>query len=618
MLSAGHQQHDIVRPLNSDIELQKANGRMSTTPDEKSSSRVKMVDVEGPGDAYLELFEAYGADYVFASPGSEMSHLWEFLVKFKANGRRLQYINCRHESLAVAMAYGYTHATNKAQVVLLHVDAGFLNGSTMIYGAYKENVQMVVVTGEVVTFEEENPAGSSFQYITLQDRRLGVSDLAAPITKWDYFVHTNLNVDKIIGRAFQLANANPKGPTVLTMSKETAAEKMTSVAIPKVIPEDVPSAPSKSILSKVSKLLVSAKLPVIIVGDPGRYASTVRGLVELTELIGAPVLQAYPNRTMSYPFRHPLHQGFTRSALLDEADLVLVVDSCMPWFPLSLKGPKDATVITIASDPLHSKLAYWTLPSDIMINADSRIAIPELVDAIKSNPMHQENLRVYQDRIQRFTQENERRFARNKEAAMNVRDDKPIDSKWLCHVLNNVIDQDSIIVSEMIIHSRDLYSQLERTKPGTFYSAILGGGLGAGLGMAMGLKLANKDKRVIALIGDGSFNYNPVPAAFGASQEYSLPFLTVIFNNQAYFSMRGDLLRRFKGGWSDRKQTYLGTTITPRPEYASLAKAWGGYGETVEDPEKIESALKAGLEAVSQGRFAIIDVVLKETISMTD
>ncbi len=136
--------------------------------------------------------------------------------------------------------------------------------------------------------------------------------------------------------------------------------------------------------------------------------------------------------------------------------------------------------------------------------------------------------------------------------------------------------------------------------------------------MAMGLKLANKDKQVVALIGDGSFNYNPVPAAFGASQEYSLPFLTVIFNNQAYFSMRGDLLRRFKGGWSDRKQTYLGTTITPRPEYASLAKAWGGYGETVEDPEKIESALKAGLEAVSQGRFAIIDVVLKETISMTD
>jgi len=401
------------------------------------------------------------------------------------------------------------------------------------------------------------------------------------------------------------------------MSKETAAEKMTSVSIPKVIPEYVPSAPPRNILSKVSKLLISAKLPVIIVGDPGRNISTVRSLVELTELIGAPVLQAYPNLTMSYPWSHPLHQGFTTDQLMDEADLVLVVDSYMPWFPLSLKGPKDAKVITIASDPLHSKLAYWNLPSDMMIHADSSIAIPELVDAIKSNPMHRENLKVFEDRIQRFAQENERRFARNKEAAMNVKGDKPIDSKWLCHVLNNVIDQDSIVVSEIIIHSRDLYSQLERTKPGTFYSAILGGGLGGGLGTALGLKLANKDKLVVAVIGDGSFNYNPVLAAFGASQEYSLPFLTIIFNNQAYFSMRGDLLRRFKGGWSDRSQTYLGTTITPRPEYASLAKAWGGYGDTVEDPEKIEDALKAGLEAVSQGRFAIIDVVLKETISMT-
>lgn len=591
---------------------------MSTKPEEKSSSRVKTIDVEGPGDAYLELFEAYGADYVFASPGSEMSHLWEFLVKFKANGRRLQYINCRHETLAVSMAYGYTRATNKAQVVLLHVDAGLLNGSTMIYGAYKENVPMVVVTGEVVTFEEELPGGSSFQYTTLQDRRLGVSDLAAPFTKWDYFVHTNLNVDKVIGRAFQLANSNPMGPTLLTMSKETAAETMTSVSLPKIISEYMPSAPSKAVISKVSNLLISAKLPVIILGNPGRNVSTVRSLVELTELIGAPVLQAYPNLDMSYPWRHPLHQGFTRTQLLDEADLVLVVDSYLPWFPLSLKGPKDATVITIDSDPLHSKLAYWNLPSDTMIHADSRIAIPELVDAIKSNPMHRENFKVFEDRIQRFAQENMQRFTRNKEAAMKVKSDKPIDSKWLCYVLNNVIDQDSIVVSEIIIHSRDLYSQLERTKPGTFYSAILGGGLGGGLGTALGLKLANKDKQVVAVIGDGSFNYNPVPAAFGASQEYSLPFLTVIFNNQAYFSMRGDLLRRFKGGWSDRKQTYLGTTITPRPEYASLAKAWGGYGETVEDPEKIESALKAGLEAVSQGRFAIIDVVLKETISMTD
>ena len=119
----------------------------------------------------------------------------------------------------------------------------------------------------VVTFEKELPAGSSFQYTWLQDKRLGVSDLAAPYTKWDYFVHTNLNVDKIIGRAFQLAHVNPMGPTLVTMSKETAAEKMTSVTIPKVIPEYSPSAPSGDTLSKVSNLLISRR----------RSRSTCRG-----------------------------------------------------------------------------------------------------------------------------------------------------------------------------------------------------------------------------------------------------------------------------------------------------------------------------------------------------
>lgn len=591
---------------------------MSTQPEEKSSSKVKIIDVEGPGDAYLELFEAYGVDYLFASPGSEMSHLWEFLVKFKENGRRLQYINCRHEALAVSMAYGYTHATNKTQVVLLHVDAGLLNGSTMIYGANKENVPMVIVTGEVVTFENELPGGSSFQYTTLQDKRLGVSDLVAPYTKWDYFLHTNLNVDKVIGRAFQLANANPMGPTVVTMSKETTREKMTTVAVPKIIPEYVPSAPSTAITKKLSDLLLSANLPLIVIGDPGRFPNTVRSLVELAELVGAPILQAFPNLTMSFPWRHPLHQGFTRNQLLDEADVVLVIDAIMPWFPLAANGPKNATVITIDSDPLHSKHAYWSLPSDTMIHADSRIAIPALVDAVKANPTHQQKLNVFESRVQRFVQENERRFAKNKAKALQVSSDKPIDPKWLCHVLNNVIDQDSIMVTEIIIHSGDINSQMERTRPGTFYSAILGGALGGGLGTALGLKLANRDKQVVALIGDGSFNYNPVSAAYGASQEYSLPFLTVIFNNQAYFSMRGDLLRHYKGGYADRHNTYLGTTITPRPEYAALAKAWGGYGETVEDPGKLEAALKTGLSEVNNGRFAIIDVVLKETPSMTD
>src|SRR5204863_8573020 len=101
-------------------------------------------------------------------------------------------------------------------------------------------------------------------------------------------------------------------------------------------------------------------------------------------------------------------------------------------------------------------------------------------------------------------------------------------------------------------------------KPGSFYEASYGG-LGMGLGTALGVKHALRERPVILTIGDGSFYYNAVPAAFGCCQEHDLPLLVVLFDNAGYFSQKNDVVREYPDGHPVRTNQFTGPSITPRP-----------------------------------------------------
>jgi acetolactate synthase-1/2/3 large subunit len=115
---------------------------------------------------------------------------------------------------------------------------------------------------------------------------------------------------------------------------------------------------------------------------------------------------------------------------------------------------------------------------------------------------------------------------------------------------------------------------------------------------------------VVVTIGDGAFHYNPVPASFGASQELRLPLLVVLFNNAGYLSQKLDVVREYPDGAAVRTKHFAGLSILPRPDYPALARAYGGYGEAVEQPSEVRPALLRGLEAVWNGKLALIEMVL--------
>jgi acetolactate synthase-1/2/3 large subunit len=102
-----------------------------------------------------------------------------------------------------------------------------------------------------------------------------------------------------------------------------------------------------------------------------------------------------------------------------------------------------------------------------------------------------------------------------------------------------------------------------------------------------------------------------VVAAFGACQEHALPLLVILFDNAGYFSQKNDVVREYPDGWAVRTNKFIGTSITPCPDYAMLARAFGGHGERVEKPSDVRAALERGLEAVGQGRLALLHMVLE-------
>jgi acetolactate synthase-1/2/3 large subunit len=131
-----------------------------------------------------------------------------------------------------------------------------------------------------------------------------------------------------------------------------------------------------------------------------------------------------------------------------------------------------------------------------------------------------------------------------------------------------------------------------------------------GIGTGLGAKVARPNRIVVVTVGDGAFFYNPVIASFGAAQELKLPLLVVLFNNAGYLSQKLDVVREYPEGWAIRSKQFAGLSIAPRPDYPALARAFGGYGESVERPSDVLPALLRGLDAVSKGNLALIEMVL--------
>jgi acetolactate synthase-1/2/3 large subunit len=401
--------------------------------------------------------------------------------------------------------------------------------------------------------------------------------------KWSHGLNVAHLLPQAIQRACQIALTAPRGPAFVSVPAEYLLAPVEAKAPPAALPS-LPAV-SDAALQEMKAILEAAKRPVIITEEAGRDPAAVDALVALAEALQAPVYEAWQPYYLNFPRNHPLYAGvLLDTEPLKDADVVLLAESVLPWHPPSAVA--DKKVLVLGEDPLHPRLPYWGFRADVVATGEVAPALRALAGLLKK----------------RSSVEKKKQDRQKPKPAM--------DNAWIGQALSEALPAGAIVVNETITHRLELHKRLEKLGPGEFFEASYGG-LGVGLGLALGVKYARRDKVVACTIGDGAFHYNPVVGSLGAAQEHGLPILVVLFNNSGYLSQRMDVSTYYPQGEVAKTGRAIGTRITPAPDYPLLARAYGGYGETVREAGQVQAALRRGLEAVGKGQLALIDVVLE-------
>ena len=550
------------------------------------------------GDAILEALRKLDVDYIISSPGSEWPSVWEALARQEINEEPgPKYINTWHETLAVAMAQGYTRMTGRMQAVLLHAGVGVLQGSMGIHGAFQGELPMIIASGETSTYGELDDFDPGPQWLRNLSIVGGPNRLVDSITKWSSRVTSAETLYETFSRAGEMAQRTPKGPTFLNVPMETMLEEWTPPANFRNKPVAPKTRPETLDVEAIANLVIGANSPVILADSAGKTLEGFQAIITLAESLNIPVFESEGPGYSNFPHNHPLHNGYDLKQRYAEFDVFLVVGTRAPWYPAS-NSPTNSTVVVIDENPIKEFMVYQDLGADHYLEGDLPTSLELLAEAIKSKGAKPKTIA-------------NNRGVWEKYRALNDGADSssPIEPGVLCNALSENMPADAIYIDETIVHRPQILRRINRDTPQSYLRPI--GGLGQGLGTALGVKLATPDRPVVALMGDGALLYNPITQALGVARESNLPIMIVVFNNTSYAAMKRLHLSFYPDGDAAKSGIFHGVNI-PGPDYQELVTPFGGHGERVEDPKRLTGAIKDGLAAVAEGRVAILDVALSE------
>jgi acetolactate synthase I/II/III large subunit len=563
-----------------------------------------MKNYQDGGEAILEAFRNLGIDYVISSPGSEWGSVWEALARQKIENKPgPTYIDCWHETIAVDMALGYTQMTGRPQAVLLHAGPGLMQGSVGIHAALQTEIPMIIMSGESLTLGENPNFDPGLQWYRSLSVVGGPHRLVEPIVKWATQVTSPYTLYESVVRAVEMAQRPPAGPVYLNVPIENMLHDWLAPAKLRKVPPAPKTQPQSGDIDKVASLLLAARAPLIITDSAGRDSATFAALVGLAELLGIPVVEGNYCAYANFPRDHPLYLGTDSGPYLDAADLVLLVRSRIPWYPPS-RYPRNASIVAISETPLKTYMVYQNLHSDIYLEGDVATSLSLLADALRVKGVTPVQ---FQERRQHWSREHEKLVARLSSAEAKANNAEPVDPLALCAALRVTMPPNTIFVDETITHRSLIGRNLWWNEPQSYF--YVSGGLGQGLGVALGVKLAAPERPVVLLIGDGSFLYNPVLQGLGASKDFALPILIIVFNNRKYSSMQQNHTAYYPDGVAVGTGTFYGVHING-PDYAELGRPFGLSGHRVRKTSDLKETLLKATRELQAGNTVIVSVDL--------
>jgi len=554
----------------------------------------------------LEEAARLGVDYIFTNLGSNHPAFIEAFAQIDMQGGKMpEIIVCPHEMTALSAAHGYAMRTRRPQMVLVHVDVGTQNLGCSIHNAARGRVPAIIVAGlsPVSVSGERTGARTEFIHYTQDTSRQ--HEIGGQYMKWSYEVRAAEMIDQVLMRGIQLACTVPEGPVYLTGAREVWDEPAVSPQQPAQHWQPAQMAGlTPTAARELLTALTAARKPLVITSYLGRQPEAVERLAALSLQLGFAVCEVNP-QYVNFPGDHPHHVGYRRNTLVDEADLILMLDVDVPWIVSRVQPRADARLFHLDCDPLKPDLGFWHFPAEQTWQADSLVALEQLLNLaqtdLKADALLTERCDWIAGARQRLALPN-----------MPVPADGSISLQQACEAITALVTEKTVIVFEEPAATERLLHTLRMRRPGSYY-ANGGSGLGWSINAAIGVKLAQPDAEVITVVGDGSYVFGVPTSTYWVAETYEAPQLTLIFNNGGWNAPKVSTLLVHPEGTAKRQDRFW-TTVGARARLADVATAAGGAaGFRVSEHAQLQSTLEQALAIVRGGRSAVVDVVLPST-----
>ena len=521
--------------------------------------------------ALIQSLVREGVEVVFGLPGVQIMEAFDAL--YDEPGIRL--ISVRHEQSAAYMADGYARTTGRVGVALVVPGPGALNATAGIGTAYATSSPVLLVSGQMESYNLGQNRGALHE---VNDQL----DVFKPITKWNGRTTKPEEIPYLVHLAMQQVTDGRPRPVEIEIPWDVLPASAETELLEREGP--VKQAPDPAKIREAAELLAHAERPLIWAGGGCREADLSAELVELAEVLNAPVITT-PEGKGAIPEDHShslgaYYYGHGPGYLaLPQTDVILAVGSRMnltPQTPWNIQPHQQ--LIRIDADP--EELGR-NLPEQVGIAADGRLGVQELLAELGGRT--------------RSSQWQERELADIREQTQaDIRAKAPLQVE-IIETIRRELEDDAIMVAgttEIGYWSNLAFPAL---RPRSYLTTSYFATLGYAFPTALGAKVGNPGRQVVATSGDGGFQY--ASSELSTAVQHGINVVTLVFNNGLLGASRADQMNRYQG-------RTIGTELH-NPDFAQLAEVYGALGIKLSDHRELGEALRSALRA---DRPAVIEI----------
>ncbi|MBE0626998.1 MAG: hypothetical protein IH606_19530 [Burkholderiales bacterium] len=505
------------------------------------------------GQAIARSLIRNGVDTIFGIPGA---HTYDFIDALYECRDQIRFIVTRHEQGAGYMAYGYAKSTGRVGAFTVVPGPGVLNAGAALCTAYGANAPVLCITGNIQSYNIGRGRGILHE---LPDQLATLRGL----TKWSERINHPTEAPVVMGEAFkQLRSGRPRPVAVETPWDVFGARALVDLAVPMEVAP--PPEPDPDAIARAVALLLEAKNPMITVGS-GAIAARAE-VQQLAQLLQAPVTSHRSGRGIvgeDTPYGFSCGAGYKPWLT---TDVLLGIGSRLELQYLRwMKIPAGLKVIRIDIDATEMS----RLKPDVGIVTDARLGARALLDALSTTlPRRHSREEEFAGLKAQFRQE-----IQKVQPQMGYLD-----------AIREVLPRDGFFVEEISQVGFTSRFGFPVYEPRSFVTGGYQDNVGFGFMSALGVKIANPDKAVVSVTGDGGFMFGVQELA--TAVKYGINLVTVVFNNSSY----GNVLR-------DQRKVYQGREIgsmLTNPDFVKLAESFGALAYLARTPAQLRTALEKG------------------------